>query len=195
MAMLLRGDDGSEFELSLLEDPSLEGEEREGGLDPAGEDAPWTTISFRVATPNEEWAESAPCVNPFQVQNLLDWLEGVGSGKPEEADLELLEPELKFAVINDNGKSVTLRIGFHLDDRPEEFNVDAPTDAQFVDLKLTREQVRVAALELRRDLESRSENEMHLEEAPSREPVPGEPNDEAERGDELDDEIEGIVGR
>ena len=145
MAMLLKSDDGAEFELALIEErlPDVQ--------DGFGDAAP-LTITFRVATQNEAWEETSPCLNTFEVRTLLDWLEAVGGGTPDEAEVELLQPGLRFLVIKDQGEKVTLRIGFDVKDRPEELVFDAPTDADHVDLKLDRSQIRAAAESLRRDM-------------------------------------------
>jgi hypothetical protein len=77
----------------------------------------------------------------------------VGSTAPEESEVELLEPELRFSVIRNGGSRVTIRVGFHLEKRPEVFEVDAPTDeADWVDIRTTREEVLEAAEELRENI-------------------------------------------
>ncbi|HYE01954.1 MAG TPA: hypothetical protein VD963_01835 [Phycisphaerales bacterium] len=187
MSMLLKSDDGSEFELAIIEDASLEHEERQGGLDPAGEDLPWVTISFRVATPETSWEETSPSLNPQQVTTLLEFLDAIATGEPELGEIELLDPELRFSVVGDSGSDVTLRIGFHLEDRPEEYNVDADTDAHHVDIKLSREQVAAAAMALRRDLESAAHSDeagAPLDEVEGREAIPGDEQLPGAEGDE-----------
>jgi hypothetical protein len=151
MSMLLAGENGTEFELGLIEE-TLDEDLQDGD----GDDKT-VTLSFRVATREEEWEETAPCLNTFEVNNLVEWLEGVATRRPDPAELELLEPELRFSVVGDRGEQVTLRIDFHIKDRPENLDVDAPTDADHIDIKLDRKQVRAATGELKRDLE-----ELHL---------------------------------
>jgi hypothetical protein len=153
MVMLLQDSDGSEFELGLIEDRLPEVQDGFG-------DASTLTLSFRVATPDESWEETSPCMNTFEIENLADWLEAVAdadTGRAEHgevAELDLLEPELNFAVIRDLGSEVVLRVGFHLENRPEEFGVDAPTDeAPYVDLRITRDHLRIAAAQLRGELQ------------------------------------------
>jgi hypothetical protein len=152
MPMLLKGEEGNEFELALIEDRLADVQDSYG-------DTGYATISFRVATSDEEWEETAPCLNLFEVKNLAEWLDSVAKDPSvritgDEAEMELLEPELVFKVVKDTGEYVTLRVGFHLDGRPEEMGVDAETDeAARVDLRLTREQIRVGVEALRRDLE------------------------------------------
>jgi len=147
MAMLLTGENGTEFELGLIEE-SLDDDLQDG----EGDDKT-LTLSFRVATPDDSWEETAPCLNTFEVNNLVEWLEGIAGVRPDMPELELLEPELRFSVVGDRGDQVTLRIDFHIKDRPEKYEVDADTDADHVDIKIARPQVRAAVEELKRDLE------------------------------------------
>jgi hypothetical protein len=147
MAMLLTGENGTEFELGLIEE-SLDDDLQDG----EGDDKT-LTLSFRVATPDDSWEETAPCLNTFEVNNLVEWLEGIAGVRPDMPELELLEPELRFSVVGDRGNQVTLRIDFHIKDRPEKYEVDADTDADHVDIKIARPQVRAAVEELKRDLE------------------------------------------
>jgi|GEM_PF-1267098 len=156
MVMLLSGRDGSEFELGLIEERLAEIQDGFG-------DSAAVTITFRVATPDESWEETSPCFNLYEVENLAEWLEAVSDrtiiardapDEGEEAEVDLLEPELNFAVVRDMGEDVVLRISFHLEDRPEEFEVDAPTDeATHIDLRLSRDALRIAAAQLRDGLE------------------------------------------
>lgn len=148
MAMLLRGDEGNEFELALIADRFPEVQD---GMDDSG----YLTLSFRVATPDEAWEETAPCLNVFEVGTLAEWLDAVGRAEPEISEVELLEPELRFSVVADGGQNVTVRIAFHLEDRPGIFEVDAPTDeADWIDIRISRELVRAAAADLREDYEA-----------------------------------------
>lgn len=146
MAMLLAGENGTEFELGLIAD-RLDDIQDSYGDDTA------VTIAFRVATPQEEWEETAPCLNLFEITALAEWLEGLVGLRPVIGELEMLAPELKFSVVGDKGDRVTIRIDFHLENRPEEMNVDSPTDQHHVDIKLERSQVRAALAQLRQDLE------------------------------------------
>jgi hypothetical protein len=112
------------------------------------------TLIFRVATPDGPWEESAPILNVYELKNLLEWLQAIAHGNPDVSEVELLEPALKFSIVKDSGKLVTIRIDFHLEDRPPIFALDAPTERQFVNIRLARDQVAIAAAELRRDLSS-----------------------------------------
>jgi hypothetical protein len=145
MPMLLKSDDGKEFELALIADRLPEAQDGFG-------DDHSATLSFRVATDDDEWEEESPELNLHEVRALREWLDAVGSGEPELTEIDLLEPELNFQVVKDFGENVRLRIRFHLQDRPDEFNVDAETVARHVDLTLPRESIRAAAAQLEKDL-------------------------------------------
>ncbi len=145
--MLLKGDNGTEFELALIRDSVAEQQDGFG-------DEEWATVSFRAVTQDDSWEETAPCINLFGLANLAEWLEAVGENKSGEfAEIEILEPELKFSLPEQSDEEVTIRVGFHLENRPEEYMVDAPTDeAEFVDVHLSRQTVLAAAEALRHDI-------------------------------------------
>jgi hypothetical protein len=145
MAMLLAGENGTEFELGLIAD-------RIDDIQDSYGDDTTITISFRVATPQEEWEETAPCLNIFEITNLAEWLEGLVGLRPEIGELELLAPELKFSVVGDKGDRVTIRIDFHLAERPEINEVDSQTDQDHVDIRLERSQIQAALAQLKQDL-------------------------------------------
>jgi hypothetical protein len=187
MALLLKSEDGAEFELALIRD-RFPG----SANDPA--DAAYATLSMRVATPDDSWETTAPCMNLFELGTLGQWLEAVARGEPDLGEVEVLEPALKFSILEPRGDGVSLRITFRLADRPERFAVDPETtEAHHLDLRLTPRDLLGAAGELRRDLASldgptRADGEPDpgvaglpdeaLAVIDERSPVPGEADDE-----------------
>ena len=155
MSMLLKGSNGNEFELAFTHDALPDAQDGFG-------DSKWSTVTFRAATADDSWEEDSPAINLFEFANLAEWLEAVGRGdtaeagdSPEVSALELLGPELSFSLSGNDKRSVTLRIGFHLRDRPEEFEVDAETDeAEYIDIHLPRVDLLAAAQALRADLKA-----------------------------------------
>lgn len=146
MPMLLKSEDGKEFELALIDEPIPDPQDGFGDVDAV-------VISFRVATPDDDWEETSPSINLFEIDGLASWLESVGSGTHDDAEIDLLGPELNFQVVKDAGDWVQLRIRFRLEDRPEEMGVDAETtEARHVDLKLSRQAIRSAVASLRADI-------------------------------------------
>lgn len=151
--MLLKGIDGNELELSFVRETLPETQDGFG-------DEAWCTVIVRAATGEDEWEENAPCLNVFEFTNLAEWLEAVGAaqdatGSPEVSEIELLEPELKFSVAKGDQNAVKIRVGFHLEERPEEFGVDAPTpEATYIDIQVNREVCLAAASSLRSAIET-----------------------------------------
>lgn len=149
MAMTLVSASGDEFELAFIRDSFADAQDGVG-------DANWATVNFRVATEASSWEETAPCLNFYEFRALAEWLErcaALREGDPEPAELELLQPELRFRLLRQSPELVTIRIWFHLEDRPEEFIVDTPTDElEFLDLPLERGGLLLAAEQLRQDL-------------------------------------------
>lgn len=144
--MLLKGQNGNELELSFTRDVLPEVQDGFG-------DGGWATVIYRAANADESWEESAPCMNMYEFVNLAEWLEALGdaSGQtPDISEIDLLEPDLRFTVSQQTNTGVTIRVWFSVPDRPEEFNVDGPTDeAEYMDLHLSRASVRAAASALR----------------------------------------------
>jgi hypothetical protein len=147
MTMLLKGRNDTEFELSFIEDrfPDLQ--------DDAGDSA-WVTLLFRAAVHDEAWEETAPCLNVFELQSLVEWLEAVAGSRHEVSEIDLPEPNLSFSIAHEFNGEVTIRVGFRLEGRSEQPSFDTQADRDHVDIRLPRSQLRVAAAELRRDLET-----------------------------------------
>ncbi|HZW07419.1 MAG TPA: hypothetical protein VFF65_09860 [Phycisphaerales bacterium] len=149
--MLIRGENGNELELGFSRESLPEVQ------DGTGDDG-WATVNVRVATADDEWEENAPCLNLFEFVNLAEWLESIAGMRGDEAEIELLQPELKFSVVKASATrggegTVTIRVAFQLSERPEEFNVDADTDeADHLDLRIPRDEALVAAAALRENL-------------------------------------------
>ncbi|MCC6660607.1 MAG: hypothetical protein IT437_06945 [Phycisphaerales bacterium] len=147
MSVLLKGQNGNELELAFVAETLPDVQDGLG-------DASYFTVVWRAATADGSWEGSAPCLNGFEFQNLAEWLGSVGGGAEGEVDgIDLLEPELRFTVTGRQRQGVTIRVGFHLADRPEEFGVDAPTERSRIDLFMDRASVLAAAAALRGALE------------------------------------------
>ncbi len=189
MSMLLKGNNGNEFELALVESTLAGTHEGIGDIHGA-------TINFRAATASDSWEEDAPCINLFEFDSLADWLEAAGAGnqQPGLGEVQLLQPELSFAVKKQSGDSVTIRIGFHLADRPEEFNVDVPTDeGEFVDIAAPRQHVLLAAEELRRMVRDVSTaNLKHDLSGEEEHGVQGRPDDDRDRLADVSEDPPGL---
>lgn len=147
MVMLLSGRNGNEFELGLTRERLTDVQDGFG-------DSGWATVTWRAATDDDSWEESSPCVNRYELVNLVEWLESVAGEEGDSSSVDLLCAELRFSVVNRTAKGLTLRIDFHLPDRPEEYNVDSETDASAIDILLDRKGIAAAAASLRATLDA-----------------------------------------
>lgn len=149
MSVLLKGRNGNELELAFVRETLPDVQDGMG-------DSDWFTLVRRTAKGDETWEESSPCLSAYQFQTLAEWLEAAGGAEGAEgsvSELELLEPELKFTLVQQDGPNLSIRVGFHLTDRPEEFEVDDPSeDTDYVDLYMDKESLRTAAATLRTEL-------------------------------------------
>src|SRR5262245_51262504 len=116
MSMLLKGNDGKEFELAVIPDRVAEAQDGFGDDEAA-------TVAFRVATEDQQWEETSPSLGIYELQTLAEWLDSVAGGDPSEPEIDLLEPELNFQVLRQSADEVSLRIRFHLHERPEQFEM------------------------------------------------------------------------
>src|SRR2546423_1389768 len=107
MPMLLRGRNESEFEFALIEDrfPDLQ--------DDAG-DSGWVTLAVRAANHNDQWEQTSPCVNLYEVQNLAEWLEAVAESRPDVGEIDLLEPGLNLSIARGANGAGAVRVAVHL---------------------------------------------------------------------------------
>lgn len=171
--MVFRGENGNEFELSLLRESFPDVQDGTG-------DATWATVLFRAATAEDSWEESSPCLNLFEFHGLADWLDSLAedeSGDLEASEIELLSPELRFSVSGLTPRNIVLRVNFRLRGRPEEYEVDAPTEEiDHLDLPVGRAQIKAAARELRARLRDLSEQNLKDDLTGDREPGLGIPD-------------------
>lgn len=147
--MLLKSLDGSEFEASIAsyEFPEIEDKG----------DSNWLLIFIRVKSPRGEGTCVDPCLTTWDVERLIRWLEAQANGTPAEPDIGFLEPNLEFEVIEAAGDTLTLRVRFIL----ERKSWWKPTGGirhrrsnwhNYVDLNITRENLRLAAEAWQADL-------------------------------------------
>lgn len=145
--MLLKGADGSEFELRVVgyQFPQ-EGDEVE--------DANWLQIRIRVTGQGGSWEATDPILQTREVARLAGWLDDIADRRLTRwPTVEFTEPNLSFKVRENFGASATLRVYFELESRP-------PWAAKgwvgerdvWLDLRVRPEDLRAAADSLRADL-------------------------------------------
>jgi hypothetical protein len=148
--MLLKSLDGSEFEATIAgyEFPGIEHEKW---------DSNWLLVSMQVKSPRGEGTCVDPCLETWDVERLIKWLEALANDEAVEPDIGFLEPNLAFEVIKSAKDAITLRVRFILERKAWW----KPTGGKrhrssrwrdYVDLEVGREDVRLAAEAWRADL-------------------------------------------
>jgi hypothetical protein len=102
-------DSGNSFELLILryEYPDIT-EDRW--------DSNWLVVSGKVTTPDSDWRFIEPCVTTFELADLADWLDALGSDGEEPAAFAFTEPNL--AVSYSAVPAPVLRICFAHESAP-----------------------------------------------------------------------------
>ena len=145
--MLLKGADGSEFELGVV---GYQFPQEEDEID----DANWLRIRVRASGPLGSWEATDPSLQTWEVAGLTDWLEDIADKRLTRwPTMEFTEPNLSFEVMENFGSRATLRVYFELELRP-------PWAAKgwvgqrdmWLDLQVKPEELRAAAGSLPADL-------------------------------------------
>lgn len=85
--MKLKAESGATFELVLLRYEHSDITEDRW-------DSNWLVVSGRASTDDQSWGFVEPCVTTFELEELADWLETLGTGP---ADFTFAEPNLAFS--------------------------------------------------------------------------------------------------
>jgi len=62
-------------------------------------DSNWLVVGGRASTANQSWRFSAPCLTTFELTELADWIESLGSDPPDATDCVFTEPNLSFSYV------------------------------------------------------------------------------------------------
>ena len=141
--MLLSGDDGNRFELSVVgyQFPHLENEEY---------DSDWLRINIRVNHPRGAWTSTDACLLTWEVARLAEWLAAIANGNASDDEEDFIEPNLRFQILENHSR---MRVYFELECRPS----GAPSDGAgmndlWLDLNVDGQDLTNAAASLRDDL-------------------------------------------
>lgn len=97
--MLLKGSDGTHFELRILGYQFPQG----------GDSANWLNIEIDAAFPVGQWKAVDPALETFEVAKLADWFEALAAGEPTDDEMYFLEPNLQFKRIHRTGAHTLVR--------------------------------------------------------------------------------------
>jgi hypothetical protein len=119
-------------------------------------DSDWLEIAIRITDPRGDWSATDPIMLTWEVAHLAEWLDALAVGHPDQSGVSFLEPNLRFELLERASSLATLRVYFEQESRPpwdpSRFGFSG-TDVAFVDLHLTTDALRQAAMELRTDLQ------------------------------------------
>ena len=146
--MILRGRDLSTFELRVAGYQFPE-------LDYDLWDSNWLMVEIEAAPVDERpWVAADPSLLTWEVERLSLWLDALASRLSVEDEEDFVEPNLRFEVIARENGTFILRVYFELELRPPWFFADAAgMDDLWMDLEVDSDDLRVAAEDLRRDLD------------------------------------------
>ncbi|MEN6371469.1 MAG: SGNH/GDSL hydrolase family protein [Armatimonadota bacterium] len=74
------------------------------------DDNQWLLVSFRVASPDESWHWTDPSLMFDEVKMLSAWLADIAAGNSTTGDIDFLEPEIRFKLLNRTNELITLRV-------------------------------------------------------------------------------------
>ena len=138
--MLLAGQDGTRFEMAPIA--------YQFPLAEDGYDLNWLIIRAKVATTAGHWGGTDPCLLTWELQGLCEWLQAQASdAEGAERDLEFLEPELKFGLVDRVENDVVLRITTR-HSLLGLWGTRPPEDERSVSLRVSKDEVSRAAAEL-----------------------------------------------
>jgi hypothetical protein len=142
--MVLTSHDGSQVEAHLV-----------GYESPTADN--WLLVAIRVTTPGGSGASVEPCWQTQEVRRMVVWFSAMVDGVPvHEWGGACLEANLEFKLVAASAVSVTLRANFILERgtwHPADGSPDVPDYGAYVDLELTRSDLRRVADELASELE------------------------------------------
>ena len=143
--MLLKGNEGTEFELKVIgyQFPHLEKEEY---------DSDWLSIQLRVVHPRGIWTSIDPSLLTWEVSSLAEWLESISRGESVDEEESFLEPNLSFQLTGNGTKK--LRVYFELESRPKWASYDGSSmEDLWLEFELDPVQLNDAAASLREALQ------------------------------------------
>lgn len=87
-------------------------------------DSNWLTIGIRLKGFKREWISSDPSLLTWELKSLTDWLQKIFAGDFGEREIEFLEPNLRFELVDNTRDSYKIRTHLTLESRPVWFTDD-----------------------------------------------------------------------
>jgi hypothetical protein len=135
--MKLSGQDNKSFELWAVDYQYRDNKSDEY-------DSNWLTIGIRLKGFKKEWITSDPSLLTWELKALIDWLQDILTGDKEEREIEFIEPNLKFELIDSTDDSFKIRTHLTLESKPnwckgdETFSFDLIVDRGQIEHSIER---------------------------------------------------------
>jgi hypothetical protein len=109
--MDLRAENNSSFHLRIVGYQFPENEQDEW-------DSNWLRIHMAVVLPQGDWSLTEPFLLTYEVSRIADWFDAIADHAQAANELEFVEPNLRFEVMNLADKATYLRVHFGLECLP-----------------------------------------------------------------------------
>ena len=113
------------------------------------DDGNWLNVNIRVKHPKGTWEKNDPCLETFELQSLIEWLEKIADGDKVGNRLYFIEPCLEFELL-ENEREKKLRVVFQYEFAPPW--IKRYEESFFLDFAVTETVLRRAAADLRSEL-------------------------------------------
>lgn len=87
-------------------------------------DSNWLRIGIKLKGFKKEWATSDPSLLTWEVKFLADWLQNLLASDREEREIEFIEPNLKFELVDKIDDNFKIRTHLALESKPNWFTDD-----------------------------------------------------------------------
>ena len=117
-------------------------------------DANWLMIRTEATDSFGSWTSEDPSLATFELSRLAAWLEALSLGGDAASELEFMERNHSFELVERKGDAVRLRVWLKPDSRPAFVTPRSPEEERnlSVDLTVRKSDLRAAAESLRADL-------------------------------------------
>lgn len=116
-------------------------------------DSNWLLVDVAVTVGGRTRQARQPCLDTYELADLIDWTEALSAGEETEPELYFCEPNLRFDLQERAGDRVRLRVFFDMENQPKKAPASASSMPHlYADLECTPEELRAWAEDLRAQL-------------------------------------------
>lgn len=112
-------------------------------------DSNWLRIQIKLKGFKKEWITIDPSLLTWELHALADWFQKMLTGDKNEKEIEFIEPNLKFELVDNVGDKFQVRTHLTLESKPSWHHDD---ETFTFDLVVDRGQIEESVRQLRSDL-------------------------------------------